>query len=66
VKSVTIFLSVTALMIPIGRQFGFLHALPDAVLNVFYSRYLLATAILLAIPSISVGRTTESKLAASA
>ena len=66
VKSVTIFLSVTALLIPIGRQFGFLHALPDAVLNVFYSRYLLATAILLAIPSISVGRTTESKLAASA
>jgi alpha-1,2-mannosyltransferase len=66
VKSVTIFLCVVALMIPAGRQFGFLHALPDAFLNVLYSRYLLATAILLAIPSMSVGRTTESQVSASA
>ena len=66
VKSVTIFLCVAALIVPAGRQFSFLHPLPDVLLNVFYSRYLLATAILLAIPSIAVGRTTKSTLVASA
>ena len=39
---------------------------PDWLLNLIYSRYLLATLVLAAIPSASIGRTTESPIVASA
>ena len=49
--------SVAALMIPAGRHFSFVEVLPVALQNVAYSRYLLATLILIALP---VHPTTQS------
>ena len=61
-----IFLCVAALMIPAGRQFSVFAGSPDWLLNLIYSRYLLATLVLAAIPSASIGRTPESTIVASA
>jgi alpha-1,2-mannosyltransferase len=58
--AMVVFVCVAALMIPAGRQFAFLQAAPDWLLNLIYSRYLFATLVLVAIPSIPIGRTTES------
>jgi alpha-1,2-mannosyltransferase len=54
-----IFVCIEALMIPAGRRWTFLEASPDWMLNLIYSRYLLATLVLAAIPSVALGRTTE-------
>jgi alpha-1,2-mannosyltransferase len=56
----TIFVCVAALMIPAGRRLAFLEASPDWLLNIIYSRYLLSTLLLAAIPAAPIGRTTES------
>jgi hypothetical protein len=42
---------VLAMMIPAGRRSGLIEGLPAALQNVLYSRYLLATLILIALPS---------------
>ncbi len=54
-----IFFCVAALMIPAGRRLTFLETAPDWFLNMIYSRYLLATLVLIAIPGSRIGRTTE-------
>jgi alpha-1,2-mannosyltransferase len=41
---------VIAMMVPSGRRFDFVEALPAALQNFAYSRYLLATLILIALP----------------
>lgn len=41
---------VAALMIPAGRRFAVVEALPAALQNLVYSRYLLATLLLIALP----------------
>lgn len=41
---------VVAMMVPSGRRFGFVEVLPAALQNLAYSRYLLATLILIALP----------------
>ena len=64
--AIAIFFCVAALMVPAGRRFAFVQGSPDWLLNLIYSRYLLATLVLAAIPSTSIGRTTESPIAASA
>jgi alpha-1,2-mannosyltransferase len=56
----TIFCCVVAMMIPAGRRLAFVETSPDWFLNMIYSRYLLATLVLAAIPSRPIGRTTES------
>ena len=48
-RAVVIAACVLALMIPATRRFGFIELLPEATLNVAYSRYLLATLILIAL-----------------
>lgn len=40
---------VVAMMVPSGRRFGFVEVLPAALQNLAYSRYLLATLILIAL-----------------
>ena len=57
---------VAAMMIPAGRRLVILETAPDWLLNMMYSRYLLATLVLAAIPSTAIGRTTESKTVTSA
>jgi alpha-1,2-mannosyltransferase len=47
---------VAALMIPAGRRFEWLDALPAILQNVFYSRYLLVTLFLIALPPVTVRR----------
>lgn len=42
--------SVAALMIPAGRRFWFIEEMPGWAQNVAYSRYLLATLVLMALP----------------
>jgi hypothetical protein len=37
-------------MIPAGRRFAFVEVLPAALQNLVYSRYLLATLLLIALP----------------
>ena len=54
-----IFLCVAAMMVPAGRRLTFLETSPDWFLNMIYSRYLLATLVLAAIPAWRIGRTTE-------
>ena len=66
IVAIAIFLCVAALMVPAGRRFAFVEGSPDWLLNLIYSRYLLATLVLAAIPSASIGRTTESPIVASA
>jgi len=66
IVAMAIFFCVAALMVPAGRRFAFVEGSPDWLLNLIYSRYLLATLVLAAIPSASVGRTTESPMVASA
>jgi alpha-1,2-mannosyltransferase len=66
ITAAVIFLSVTALMIPAGRQFALFAGGPDWLLNLIYSRYLLATLVLAAIPAASLGRSTESARVSSA
>ena len=41
---------IAALMIPAGRRFAVVEVLPAALQNIAYSRYLLATLILIALP----------------
>ncbi|HEX6163041.1 MAG TPA: glycosyltransferase family 87 protein [Vicinamibacterales bacterium] len=60
-----IFVCVMAMMIPAGRHLP-IDSAPSWLQNVVYSRYLLATLALIAISTVSVGRTTKSTLAASA
>ncbi len=45
----TITLAVIALMVPAARRLGLIEALPAALQNVVYSRYLLATLVLMAL-----------------
>ena len=45
----TITLAVIALMIPVSRRLALIEALPAALQNVVYSRYLLATLVLMAL-----------------
>ena len=66
IVAIAIFFCVVALMVPAGRRFAFVEGSPDWLLNLIYSRYLLATLVLAAIPSTSIGRTTESPIVASA
>ena len=66
IVAIAIFFCVAALMVPAGRRFAFVEGSPDWLLNLIYSRYLLATLVLAAIPSTSIGRTTESPIVASA
>lgn len=41
---------VAALLIPAGRRFDLVDALPAALQNIVYSRYLIATLVLIALP----------------
>ena len=66
IVAIAIFFCVAALMVPAGRRFAFVEGSPDWLLNLIYSRYLLATLVLAAIPAASIGRTTESPIVASA
>ncbi|MGZ8255197.1 MAG: glycosyltransferase family 87 protein [Burkholderiaceae bacterium] len=63
--AIAIFGCVVALMIPAGRRFAFVEGAPDFFLNLIYSRYLLATLVLAAIPSMP-GQSTVSTTVASA
>ena len=66
VKGVTIFLCIAAMMVPAGRHLP-LDAAPDWFENLLYSRYLLATVLLMVISSDRViGQKTESAVIASA
>lgn len=51
---------VIALMIPAGRRFAFVEVLPAALQNIAYSRYLLATLVLIALPP-AIAPNTESR-----
>ena len=51
---------VAALMIPAGRRFAFVEVLPAALQNLVYSRYLLATLLLIALPP-AIAPNTESR-----
>ena len=62
----TIFCCVAAMMIPAGRRLAVVETAPDWLLNMMYSRYLLATLVLAAIPAAPIGRTTESRSVTSA
>ena len=42
--------SVGALMIPAGKRLGVIELLPAVLQNVVYSRYLLATVLLMCLP----------------
>ena len=66
IVAIAIFLCVAALMVPAGRRFAFVEGSPDWLQNLIYSRYLIATMVLAAISSTSIGRTTESPIVASA
>jgi hypothetical protein len=44
-------LAVVALMIPAARRLGVIESLPAALQNVVYSRYLLATLVMIALPA---------------
>ena len=55
---------VVALMIPAGRRFSFVEVLPAALQNIVYSRYLLATVLLIALP-LAVPPDTASRRPAS-
>ena len=66
IAAIAIFCCVAALMVPAGRRLAFVEGSPDWLLNLIYSRYLLATLVLAAIPSTSIGRTTESPIVTSA
>jgi alpha-1,2-mannosyltransferase len=59
VVAFTIFCCVAAMMVPAGRRLAVVETSPDWLLNVVYSRYLLATLVLAAIPARPIGRTTE-------
>lgn len=50
VQAITVCACVAAMMIPAGRRFGFFEMFPAALQNAVYSRYLLATVILIALP----------------
>jgi alpha-1,2-mannosyltransferase len=45
-----VFLCVAAMMVPAGRRFAFVEQMAPWAQNVFYSRYLLATLVLIALP----------------
>ena len=51
---------VAAMMIPAGRRFWFIEQLPAWAQNVAYSRYLLATLVLMALPPV-VASLTDSR-----
>ncbi len=53
--------SVAAMMIPAGRRFWFIEQLPAWAQNVAYSRYLLATLVLLALPPAIVSLTDSRR-----
>ena len=64
--AVTVFLAASAMMIPAGRHLP-IDRLPDWLENILYSRYLLATLVLMAISSNPrLGQKTESTIIASA
>ncbi|MBY0493631.1 MAG: DUF2029 domain-containing protein [Cyanobacteria bacterium] len=63
--AVTIFLCVAALMIPAGRHLP-IDSAPAWLQNVVYSRYLLATLVLIIVSTVRIGRTTKSTIIASA
>jgi len=50
IQAIAIALSVLALMIPAGRHFSFIDHWPSWLQNIVYSRYLLATLVLIALP----------------
>lgn len=50
VRAVTIAACIAAMMIPAGRRFGVVEILPAVLQNIAYSRYLLATLVLIALP----------------
>lgn len=51
---------VAGLMIPAARRFAFVEVLPAALQNIAYSRYLLATLVLIALPP-AIAPNTESR-----
>ena len=52
---------VAAMMIPAGRRFWFIEQMPAWAQNVAYSRYLLATLVLLALPPAIVSLTDSRR-----
>jgi alpha-1,2-mannosyltransferase len=58
--AVAVCVSVVALMIPAGRRFSQIEVLPATLQNIVYSRYLLATLLLIALPPAIVPN-TESR-----
>jgi alpha-1,2-mannosyltransferase len=50
VYSAVVFACVLVMLVPAGRRFGFIDVLPAALQNIAYSRYLLATLVLIALP----------------
>ncbi|HUQ87573.1 MAG TPA: glycosyltransferase family 87 protein [Vicinamibacterales bacterium] len=51
IVAIVIFCCVAALMVPAGRRFAFVEGSPDWMLNLIYSRYLLATVVLAGVAS---------------
>lgn len=49
-RAAVVCIAVAAMMIPAGRRFGIVEQLMPWMQNVFYSRYLLATLVLIALP----------------
>ena len=62
----TIFRCVAAMMIPAGRRLAVVETAPDWLLNMMYSRYLLATLVLARDPCWPIARTPESSSVTSA
>ena len=50
IQTIAIALSVLALMIPAGRHFSVIDHWPAWLQNIIYSRYLLATLVLITLP----------------
>jgi alpha-1,2-mannosyltransferase len=65
-RAIAIGLCIAALFVPAGRRLSIIEQGPDWFQNLAYSRYLLATMVLAAIPAMRAGRTTESTTVASA
>lgn len=59
--AVAIFLCVAAMMVPAGRQVAVLDGAPAWFLNLIYSRYLLATLVLAAIPPMGGGAGSRAR-----
>jgi hypothetical protein len=65
IVAIAIFCCVAALMVPAGRRSTFVETSPAWLLNLIYSRYLLATLVLAAIPAGPAERARQSTILAS-